>query len=106
MGDEFSPPLDPEIAEYVRALVDSGVETFESCQGGDGHAYPEPTVRFHGSAAEGYSALSIALAHGFPVAALRRAWRIIDGELVGPHWELTFAARAARRDTGSECVES
>ena len=30
------------------------METFESCQGGAGHAYPEPTVRFFGEKAAGY----------------------------------------------------
>jgi hypothetical protein len=34
--------LDPGIAEYVRVLLAQGVETFESCQGGPGHAYTEP----------------------------------------------------------------
>jgi hypothetical protein len=42
------PELDPGIAPYVDALRAEGVETFESCEGGDGHAYPEPTVRFAG----------------------------------------------------------
>jgi hypothetical protein len=40
----FDPPLDPGIEAYVRALVDEGVETSESCEGGPGHAYPEPTI--------------------------------------------------------------
>lgn len=35
--------LDDGIREAVRVLAQAGVETFESCQGGDGHAYPEPT---------------------------------------------------------------
>lgn len=36
--------LDPGVAGYVRILRDAGVETFESCEGGLGHALPEPTV--------------------------------------------------------------
>ncbi len=87
---EFEPPLDEGIREIVLALRRAGVETFESCQGGTGHAYPEPTVRFHGERAEGSRALSIAMAHGLPVAELRRTWPINDGEPTGPHWELTF----------------
>lgn len=37
--------LDPGIAHAVKVLRDSGVETYESCEGGEGHAYPYPCVR-------------------------------------------------------------
>lgn len=86
----ISPPCDPGIAQYVDVLRNSGIETYESCQGGKGHAYLEPTIRFHGDKSEGLKALSIAIQHQMPVDTLRRAWIIIDGEPVGPHWELTF----------------
>jgi hypothetical protein len=76
---EYNSPLDPGIAPAVIALADGGVETFESCQGGPGHAYPEPTVRFHGDTAEGYRALAVALRAGLPVLGLRRVWPIVDG---------------------------
>jgi hypothetical protein len=83
-------PLDPEIAPAVRVLVNAGVETFESCSGCPGHAFKEPTVRFHGEQAEGFRVLGIALQHGLKVTALRRYWSIQDGEPHGPHWEITF----------------
>ncbi len=83
-------PLDPGIASAVQILAAAGVETFESCQGGDGHAYLEPTVRFHGHRSEGFRALSVALERGLPVHALRRIWTIDDGEPTGPYWELVF----------------
>jgi len=38
----------------VRILSEAAIETFESCRGGEGHAYPEPTVRFHGERGEGF----------------------------------------------------
>ncbi len=57
--------LDPGIRRYVGALAAAGVETFESCEGGEGHA--------------------------FQVTDLRRVWSIEDGEPVGPNWELTFS---------------
>src|ERR1700733_3548004 len=82
--------LDEGILPVVQVLTRSGVETFESCEGGDGHAFHEPTVRFHGSHAEGFRALSIALQHGLRVCELRRYYSIEDGEPVGPHWEMTF----------------
>ena len=82
--------LDAGIAEAVRTLAEAGVETFESCEGGPGHAFPEPTIRFHGSRSEGFRALAVALQHGQKVAQLRRCYDVDDGELVGPCWELTF----------------
>jgi hypothetical protein len=82
--------IDPGIAEEVRILQTNGVETVESCQGGQGHPFPEPTVRFAGGKSEGLRALGIALQHGLRVAELRRVWTIIDGEAVGPIWEMTF----------------
>lgn len=81
---------DAGIAPHVRALQAAGVETFESCQGGAGHAFPEPTVCFHGDQAEGFRALSVAMKEGLPVACLRRVWPLVGGEPTGPSWELTF----------------
>lgn len=88
---EFSPPLDPGIEPAVLALRAQGVETFESCEGGEGHCYPEPTVRFHGEFSEGFRAFSIALQAGLTVTGLRRVWPVQDREPTGPWWELTFA---------------
>jgi hypothetical protein len=90
MTIDFDPELDPGIRNAVMALRDAGVETYESCQGGSGHAYPVPTIRFHGDRTEGYRALAVAQRAGLPIAELRRVWPVIDGEPTGPHWEMTF----------------
>jgi hypothetical protein len=82
--------LDLRIAPYVKALREHGVETFESCEGGAGHAFPEPTIRFHGQRPEGFRALAVARTYEMPVGELRRSWPLIDGEPTGPYWELTF----------------
>jgi hypothetical protein len=82
--------LDPGIAEIVNALRSRGVQTSESCQGGAGHSFSEPTARFKGTREEGFYALGVALQLGMPVRALRRVWRVIDGEPSGPLWELSF----------------
>lgn len=95
MTDSSPEGLDPGIASIVHILVDAGIETFESCQGGEGHAYPEPTVRFHGHRSEGFRALAVALERGLNVGYLRRIWQINDGEPTGPYWELTFLLEAA-----------
>jgi hypothetical protein len=86
----FEPPLDEGIREIVLTLLANGVETFESCEGGNGHSFPEPTVRFEGQSSEGLRALSVALENGLPVYRLRRVWGMIDGVIHGPWWEMTF----------------
>jgi hypothetical protein len=82
--------LDNGIREAVRVLAEAGIETFESCEGGSGHAYPEPTIRFHGEREAGWRALAIAHAVRLGVVELRRVWPINDGEPTGPWWEMTF----------------
>lgn len=83
--------LDPGIAPYVDWLDSKGIETFESCQGGNGHAFPEPTIRFYGDNSEGFRALAAAVRRELPVAE----WQVSRaGEPEGPHWELTFRAPA------------
>ena len=97
--NNYDPPLDPGIVSAVAVLVAGGVETFESCQGGLDHAFPEPTIRFHGHRDEGFRALAVALGAGLRVSALRRVWDVIDGEPTGPHWEMVFANAALNHFT-------
>ncbi len=83
--------LDSGVAPYVGALYAAGIKTYESCEGGAGHSYPEPAIRFYGERGEGFRALAVALQHGFPVRAVRRIWTIDrDGHPHGPEWEMTF----------------
>ena len=92
--DEFEPstdmPLDAGIRRYVLALRSGGIETFESCEGGIGHAFPEPTIRFHGGSGEGFRALAVAKELGLPILKLRRSYTIDDGWPTGPWWEMVF----------------
>jgi hypothetical protein len=96
---EVDLPLDPGIRRAVLILRSAGIETFESCEGGLGHAYPEPTIRFDGGYAAGFKALSIAITYGLPVAAIRRIWEMIDGEPAGPWWEMTFRTTSQPDET-------
>lgn len=82
--------LDPGIAPYVHALRRVGIETFMSCEGGEGHAYSEAIIRFYGNSDVGFRALAEAMRLELPVIALRKFWSIEEGEPVGPHWELAF----------------
>jgi hypothetical protein len=81
------PELDAGIAPYVDALRAEGVETFESCEGGDGHAYTEPTVRFAGERDEGFRALAVALHHRF---------RFRPSDAIGPSLTASRAVRTGR----------
>lgn len=90
-------PLDRWISYAVKVLREGGIETYESCGGGSGHAFLEPTVRFYGPLPAGFHAVSIALTFGLPARALRRFWTVSDGEPVGPYWELTFYPKPLRR---------
>jgi hypothetical protein len=84
--------LDPGIANAVKILNKFGIQTYESCEGGDGHSYPEPTVRFYGDRYEGFRAFPIAKQHGLRVTSLRRIWLITEDEPTGPDWEMVFYA--------------
>ena len=91
------PPPDAGIAHAVAVLRRENVETYESCEGGEGHSFPEPTVCFHGTRAEGFRALAVAMRARLPVWELRRVWRVENGEPVGPHWHLVFYPSAKTR---------
>lgn len=91
---EDYPNLDPGIRRAVQALVDHGIETFESCEGGPGHAYPEPAVRFHGGPGDGWRAVGVCLTLALPIRSLRRVWYVLDtNEPTGPYWEVVFKER-------------
>ncbi len=85
--------LDPKIENVVKILQKNGVETCQSCQGGEGHAYDQPTVEFRGGVGEGPRAYGVAVIHGLPVTKLSREWGVQDNELTGPHWAMEFNPR-------------
>ena len=92
--------LDPGIAEAVRILQEHGVETHQSCEGGEGHSYSEPTVAFSGGSGmgEGFRALGIALIHGLPVKRLQFVWNICLGIPDECFWELVFYKKIIPRE--------
>ena len=56
--------IDPGIRQAVKRLQDHGIETYESCEGGPGHSYPEPTIAFYGAPEAGWRAVAICLEYG------------------------------------------
>ena len=95
--ESFSPATDMELDAGIRRAVlilrSEGIETFESCEGGSGHACPEPLIRFHGNAFEGMKAYSIAKNHGLPVLSIAYEYSESDGWLQGPYWKITFRTK-------------
>ncbi len=93
--ETFAPAVDLAIDAGIRHAVlvlrRAGIETFESCEGGDGHAFPEPTIKFSGSAWEGYRAFTVAMENGLPVARVQMVWHEVDKQLHGPWWEMVFS---------------
>ena len=87
---------DEGIADAVTVLREVGIATYESCEGGRGHSFPEPTVRFRGDHAEALRAVAACLDHELGVQSLRRVWWVTHGELEGPWWEVTFTTTAQR----------
>lgn len=93
-------PLDPGIVRAVEILQAADVHTYESCQGGPGHTYADPTIRFYGSAGEGWRALGVCMDHGLPVMHLQRSWDHDDGEPSGPYWQIVFQADLTHTGAG------
>jgi hypothetical protein len=88
-------PLDLGIVRAVQILNEAGIPTFESCEGGEGHASPVPVVRFYGSPGMGWKALAACLDHGLPVGELARCWDMDDGEPSGPYWKIVFSRKVS-----------
>jgi|ERR1700691_510381 len=86
--------IDAGIRQAVKRLQEAGIETYESCEGSNGHSYTEPTVAFYGDSRTGLRAVAVCLDYGLPVLSLRRTWDVLNSnELTGPHWEITFRRR-------------
>lgn len=93
--DEFAiEGVDAGISHFVSILRSQGIETCQSCEGGPGHSYDEPTIEFHGGPGDGPRAVGVAFTYGLPIRQLRRFWSIQDGEMTGPYWAMTFSVKA------------
>ena len=85
--------LDLGIAHAVCILQAAGVETYEACEGEEGHSYPFPAIRLYGKVRCGHLELAIALKRGWPARRLYRFWNVVENEVVGPDWELGFGRK-------------
>lgn len=103
LEQELINDLDEGIRDAVVLLNKHGFKTFESCQGGEGHCYPEPTVRFEGSEFDLIRAYELCHIHGMNVSEAKRVyWKtdvyseVTHGDSIGENWnspfnELTFS---------------
>lgn len=83
-------PVDLGIVRAVKILQDAGVSTIESCEGGEGHSYPEPTVTFAGDGPTGWRAIGELMTYGLPIKHFGQMWSFDEGHPAGPDWHVTF----------------
>jgi hypothetical protein len=83
-------PIDLGIVRAVKILRDAGIATIESCEGGEGHSYPEPTIKFAGGREVGWAAISALMTFALPIRRLGQMWTFQESAPTGPHWFVTF----------------
>lgn len=98
---DLSPGMIAEIDELILPAVlllnKYGFETFESCQGGPGHCYLDPTVRFEGTEFDMFRAYELCQIHGMNVITAKRVYskedvlsEVENGESIGEAWSGPF----------------
>jgi hypothetical protein len=91
--ESFYRGIDAGIRFPLRVLHAHGFETCQSCQGGKGHAYLEPTIDMVAGGAsdsEGIAALGPLAAYGLPVSTVGIIWNIEQGLPYEKLWRITF----------------
>lgn len=87
--------VDEKIRAVVVLLNRHGFKTFESCQGGEGHCFKYPTVRFEGSEFDLIKAHNICEVNNLNVMEGKRVYRKTplyndEGVSIGEAWETPF----------------
>jgi len=97
--EEFYSGLDAGIRFAVRVLHAAGLDTCQSCQGGDGHSYLEPSVDMDacGDGADGFAALAALNAYGLEVSAVSIVWNVRHGLPYEKLWRLTLTRAVEER---------
>jgi hypothetical protein len=62
-----------ELGPDIYGSIVAQIRCYESCEGGPGHSYPEPAVRFHGGPGDGWAALGRCIELGLKPTDLKRA---------------------------------
>jgi hypothetical protein len=90
----FYEKLDPGIRFAVRVLHANGIETGQSCQGGEGHCYDRPTVDLWGEGADGapgFAALHALEQYGLRVESVALHWTVERGLPFQRFWRIALA---------------
>lgn len=78
----------------VRIFREHGVETCQSCQGGEGHSYRYPSVDILNGP---WKALDVANDYGIPVIRIGHLWSIRNGEPEETIWRIEFSPSGLTR---------
>lgn len=97
--DAWYDDLDPGIRFAVKVLHAHGLETGQSCEGGDGHAYPKPTVDLWGAAGgcPGFAALHHLETYGLQPVAVSQVWNVEHGRIHEVLWRVELARSCPER---------
>jgi hypothetical protein len=89
---EWYEQLDPGIRFAVRLLHAHGIETQQSCEGGEGHSYDRPSIDMPCSdhSHTGLVALFYLHEYGLRVHDVQMLWRVYKGLPVEHFWRVTF----------------
>lgn len=67
--------IDEGIREAVKILSENGFDTFESCEGGEGHSFDLPIVRFNGNIKNCKQAYTLCENAGLNILTCERVFR-------------------------------
>jgi len=92
LGEDFYAGLDAGIRLAVRVIHAAGIDTCQSCQGGEGHAYDQPSIDLcaSGHDARGFAVLSALTDYGLDVAELQLVWNVKNGLPYEQLWRVTL----------------
>jgi len=90
-SDKWYAELDPGIRFAVRILHARGIETQQSCEGGEGHAYDHPSIDIQSSGrANGFAALAALEDYGLRVRDVALMWTVDKGRPSEQFWRITL----------------
>lgn len=81
-------PMDFGIVRCVRLFQEAGIETCQSCVGGEGHSYRYPTVDLF---SRPWTVLDVARDHDLPVMEISQRFGIRDFAPVEHFWRVEFS---------------
>jgi len=91
-SDRWYAGLDPGIRFAVRVLHARGIETAQSCEGGDGHAYDRPTIDLDDGSHRpvGFAALAALEDYGLRVRDVSLCYPVDRGLPAECFWRVTL----------------